>query len=597
MTDDDVTTRPEIDTAKHLASLADELGLQTASRAILRDTERRLHEGMLRVLVIGEIKHGKSSLINALVGEKILPTGVTPTTGAIVRMRNADAVHKRLVDPDGATHELSDERFKALAKGKESAVGIIEATWSRDQLPECIELIDTPGVNDINRLRSLLSRGELPGADVLVLVLDATQALTRSELGFLRDALVAIGGLGDDSGAHLLVAINRIDLVAEQERELVKEHLTRELRALLNADSFELFATNSKAALREPSSESHGVRGVHLLRQRIRELAAKRDTILPLRTRASLRRHAHLLAHNAAIQARALSLEEQALAEELAAVRSALAEQEVDYDHLRANISTKETEIIKASGERIAAFRSELQAEVLGQLERSDLRAITDVLPAAIRDATMSFTLAEAELLRGELESLTREILHTHGQQARRRLAQATILLGFRGSLVHLEPPSTTIEGGTLAISIAGTAVMYFGNIIAGLLMTIAGPLATMVLREKAIRDLRASAHREIPRALVASFSELESALTRVTREQIAALEEHLVLANAQLGEQLVAILGKAARSLQQAPRSEDDDTGDKGDTQDAIETSRAHAKARLRAIEAELETLQASLA
>ncbi|HGG58054.1 MAG TPA: hypothetical protein ENK31_09695, partial [Nannocystis exedens] len=507
-------------------------------------TERRLHEGMLRVLVIGEIKHGKSSLINALVGEKILPTGVTPTTGAIVRMRSADAVHKRLIDADGAAHTLSDERFKALAKGKESAVGIIEATWSRDQLPECIELIDTPGVNDINRLRSLLSRGELPGADVLVLVLDATQALTRSELGFLRDALVAIGGLGEDSGAHLLVAINRIDLVAEQERELVKEHLTRELRALFdakldanaNADSFELFATNSKLALREPSSESHGVRGVHLLRQRIRELAQERDTILPLRTRASLRRHAHLLAHNAAIQARALSLEEQALAEELAAVRSALAEQEVDYDRLRAQISTTEAEIVRASGERIAAFRSELQAEVLGQLERSDLRAITDVLPAAIRDATMAFTLAEAEQLRGSLESLTREILHTHGQQARRRLAQATILLGFRGSRVHLEPPSTTIEGGTLAISIAGTAVMYFGNVIAGLLMTIAGPLATMVLREKAIRDLRAAAHREIPRALAASFSELENTLSRVTHEQIAALEEHLVLANAQLG-------------------------------------------------------------
>lgn len=593
MTDDDVTTRPEIDTAKHLASLAEELGLETASRAILRDTERRLQEGILRVLVIGEIKHGKSSLINALVGEKILPTGVTPTTGAIVRMRHSDAVHKRLVDPSGAIHELSDERFKALAKGKESAVGIIEATWSHDQFPECIELIDTPGVNDINRLRSLLSRGELPSADVLILVLDATQALTRTELGFLRDALVAIGGLGEDSGAHLLVAINRIDLVAEQERELVKEHLTRELTALLCVDSFELFETNSKAALRDPSSQSHGVRGVQLLRERVRKLAEERDIILPLRTRAGLRRHADLLAHNAAIQARALSLEEQALAEELAAVRSALAVQEVDYDRLRAQINATETEILKASGERIAAFRNELQAEVLGQLERSDLRAITDVLPTAIRDATMTFTLAEAERLRGELESLTREILHTHGQQARRRLAQATILLGFRGPLVHLEPPSTTIEGGTLAISIAGTAVMYFGNVVAGLLMTIAGPLATMVLREKAIRDLRASAHREIPPALVSSFSDLESALARVTREQVAALEEHLVLANAQLGEQLAAVLSKAACSLQ-TPATEG---GENDKPQSANENSRARATARLRTIETELEDLQASLA
>jgi len=579
-----VTTTPEIDTAQHLAALADELGLTSAGRAIILDSERRLREGVLRVLIIGEIKHGKSSLINALLGEKILPTGVTPTTGAIVRMRSADAVEKRLVGEDGAIEALSDKRFVALAKGKETAQGLIEATWSSAQLPSCVELIDTPGVNDINRLRSLLSRGELPGADVLVLVLDATQALTRSELGFLRDALVAVGGLQANSGAHLLVAINRIDLVAEHERALVTEHLQQELKALLGDAPIELFETNSKAALREPDSGKHGIEGIVRLRERIRELADQRDVLLPLRARASLRRHCQLLAHNAAIQARALSLKEDALSEELAAVRGALSAQELDYDALRAKISTAQAQILETSRERIINFRNELQAEVLGQLERSDLRAITSVLPAAIRDATMAFTLTEAEQLREELEALTREVLQTHGEQARRRLAQATILLGFRGPLVHLEPPSTTIESGTVAISIAGTAVMYFGNTIAGILMTIAGPLATMVLREKAIRDLRAAAHREIPRALVASFSDLESALTRVTEEQIAALEEHLVLANAQLGEQLVAILDRAAKTLQ-APAAEGD------------EAPGESARGRLRTIEKELERYQAQLA
>jgi len=595
MTDDDVTTRPEIDTAQRLAALADELGLATAGQAILKDTQRRLAEGILRVLIIGEIKHGKSSLINALLGEKILPTGVTPTTGAIVRMRSADGVKKRLIGPNGSVEELDDRRFAALAKGKETAEGIIEATWSKDQLPASVELIDTPGVNDINRLRSLLSRGELPGADVLVLVLDATQALTRSELGFLRDALVAVGGLGEDSGARLLVAINRIDLVAEHERSLISEHLTRELRALLGSSPFELFETNSKAALRTPEAGGHGVEGLSQLRDRIRELAGERGTILPIRTRASLRRHTQLLTHNAAIQARALSLEEEALAKELAAVRGALAEQEVDYDQLRARISTAQSELLEASRARIATYRSELQAEVLGQLERSDLRAITDVLPAAIRDATMAFTLSEAEQLRNELEALTHEVLQTHGEQARRRLAQATILLGFRGPLVHLEPPSTTIESGTLAVSIAGTLVMYFGNMVAGLLMAVAGPLATMVLREKAIRDLRAAAHREIPRALVSSFADLEAALTRVATGQVAALEEHLVLANAQLGEQLVAILDRAASTLRTSGDGENDSEESHENDSDP-EAPRMHARDRLRAIEQELEGLHAEL-
>jgi small GTP-binding protein len=590
MTDDDVTPRPEIDTAERLAAIADELGLAAAGRAILLDTHRRIDEGLLRVLVIGEIKHGKSSLINALVGEKILPTGVTPTTGAVVRMRHADTAEKRLIHPDGTIEALEDDRFAALARGREKAPGIVEATWTGDLIPVRAELIDTPGVNDIDRLRSLLSRGALPGADVLILVLDATQALTRSELGFLRDALVAVGGLGEDSGARLLVAINRIDLVADHERELVADHLKRELAALLGSSNFELFETNSKQALREPEADTHGVRGLAALRERLIALIDDRDAILPVRARASLRRHTQLLIHNAAIQARALSLEEQALADELAAVRSALAEQEVDFDTLRGKIAEAQERILEESRERLASYRSELQAEVLGQLERSDLRAITDVLPAAIRDATMTFTIAEAEQLRHELEALSRDTLQTYGEQARRRLAQATILLGFRGPLVHLEPPSTTVEGGTLAVSLAGTAVMYFGNTIAGLLMTIAGPLATMILREKAIRDLRAAAHREIPRALQSSFADLDQALAEVVGEQVAALEEHLVLANAQLGEQLVAILDRAAKVLE-APEEVAE-----GAREGEGEPPRFRARARLQALERELEAVQREL-
>lgn len=573
-----------LDTAEALAEIAQELGLDAAARSILVDTRRRLEEAQLRVLVIGEIKHGKSSLINAIVGQPVLPTGVTPTTGAVVRIRRGEALEHVLVAADGSRSAVDPARFAALARGREKADGVLEVTWSGDQIPATIELIDTPGVNDINRLRSLISRGELPGADVLVLVLDATQALSRTELGFLRDAVVAVGGLGEDSGARLLVALNRIDLVAEHERPLVAQHLRRELAALIAGDALEIFETDSKTALKQPESPSPAVAEVARLRARIVELAGERDVILPARARASLRRSAQLLVHNAAIQARALGLEEAALAAELAAVREALSAQEIDYERVKAIIAEARERILKDSRERLGARRSELQAEVLAQLERSDLRAIVDVLPASIRDATITLTLAESEHLRGDLEALSREALHTFGEQARRRLAQATILLGFRGPMVHLSPPSVVIEGGTLAVSVAGTAIWYFGNTVAGLLVTIAGPLATMILREKAIRDLRAAAHGEIPRALSASFGDLERTLSEVIDGQIAALEEHLVLANAQLGEQLVAVLSRAEKALQ-APAEE------------GAEPPRHRARAQLQALERRLTAIQQRLA
>ncbi len=116
-----------------------------------------------------------------------------------------------------------------------------------------------------------------------------------------------------------------------------------------------------------------------------------------------------------------------------------------------------------------------------------------------------------------------------------------------------------------------------------------------MVLREKAIRDLRAAAHREIPRALVSSFADLEGALTRVTTDQVAALEEHLVLANAQLGEQLVAILDRAASSLRAAEGDAEGASDDRGESDDTG-APRMHARDRLRAIEKELEALHREL-
>ncbi len=568
--------------ATDLAAIADELGLGAAARAILTDTARRLHESQLRVLVIGEIKHGKSSLINALLGQPLLPTGVTPTTGAVVRVRRGDEAGYYLIDAVGQREALDAARFGPLARGKEAAPGALEARWTGDRLPANIELLDTPGANDIDRLRGLVSRGELPGADVLVLVLDSTQALTRTELGLLREALVAVGGVGQTSGATLLVALNRIDLVADHERALLGEHLARELGPLLGRD-FEVFQTDSRRALREPESETHGVREVHRLRARIAELAADADRILPARAAASLRRHAQLLTHSAAIQARALSLEAAALEAEIEAVRAALQDQQIDFDRLRARITDERARILDASRERLTAYRGDLLAEVLAQLERSDLRTIVDVLPAAVRDATLHFMVAEAGRLRGDLEALTREALHTHGEQARRRLAQATILLGFRGPVVHLDPPSTLIEGSSLAVSLAGTVIMYLGSTVTGLVMTVAGPLATMILREKAVRDLRAAAHRELPRALQASFDDLQATLLRTADQQIAALEEHLVLANNQLGDQLLALLGRAAAALA-AP----------GDTP---EGPRSGAQARLQHLERRLALAQRRLA
>lgn len=530
--------------ATELADIAGKLGLTRLGDTIESETTRRLDRAQLRVLVLGEIKQGKSTLINALLGQLLLPSGVTPTTGAVVQIVRGDQLGRFLVAADGTRTPLETEYFLKLARGKQEFVGTLLATTPSEHLPANVELIDTPGINDLQKVRSMISRGELPRGDALILVLDATQILKLTEVAFLRDALLALGGT-EGTGATLLLAVNRIDLIPEAERPALLDHIHRELTAVLPG-GVELFQTDARTASKTPEAATLGVREVTRLRERLVALASTSKTVLPTRTRASLQRYAELLGHHAAVEARALRLEVSALEAELTAVRKALIEQRLDLEAIDTAIAAGRAQIAHDSQARLGQFRSELQASILAQLDRNDLRGTADLLPGAIQDAVLHFTYHEVERIRLALDQLTRDAIQTCGEQAQRRLAGTLLNLGFRGPAIHLKPTSVGIEAGTLAVGVVGTAIMYFGNLVAGLVVTVAAPLATMFLRERSIRELREDARKSVPLALAASFADLEVALLNSVDAHIAGLKEYLVLAHNNLGGQLQTLLERA---------------------------------------------------
>ena len=605
-----------ISKAERLGQIAHRLGLHTLSSVIVDDTRRRLDEDRLRVAVIGEIKHGKSSLINALIGSEALPTGVTPTTGAVVRVHAGDEPGPWLDKGEGQRERLEPDRFAALARGPdknrgngnagEHEDGALELVVSPDVLPSSLELVDTPGINDIAQYRAAVSRGELPRADVLVLVLDATQLLNRAEMAFLRDAVTSVGGL-QDSGARLVLVVNRIDLIAERERPKLAEHLERELASIgkrptprdgssddevetgsvsgsvSGSAGFDLYFTDARTASRDPSADTIGVQAVRDLRGRLIELTESRADMLPLRAKASLLRYGTLLAHNASIAARAIQLELDALTREIETVQRELADHQADMTRLRRTMSDARDRILADSFERADTFRNTLMSSISACIDGASQRTLSSHLAGAIHDAFVAFAHQEAERLRAALDEVTRQAIHTHSEQARRRLFRATMRLGFRGPTVYIDPPSVALEAGMVAIGLAGTAVMYFGNLVAGMLMTIAGPLATVVLREKSLRDARARAKSELPGALDRASEALRDQIRKVVDGHLAALDEHLLLANVALGEQLSGVLERARDEL----------GTHEGETTNA---RRARAQQELNALELELGRIRTEL-
>lgn len=589
----ETTTPPEDPAAEHLLEVADQLsaiagklGIESLGDTITSDAKRRLYENRVRAVVLGEIKQGKSTLINALLQRPALPTGVTPTTGAIATVRVGAEPGQWLVDPTGERVALDDERFKNLATGKEKAGEDqqIEVVVEDGALPDTLEVIDTPGMNDMKRVRGSISRGELPRADVLVLVLDATQLLNRTELAFLRDAVAAVGGL-TGSGARLCLVVNRIDLVDEPDRPQLIEYLDKELADVTTAEgaeSIEIFQTNARGALADPDGTSFGVTEVARLREALLAAGKRSAEVLPARARASLLRHTALLSHNAAIASRAVTLEREILRREIRTIERDLVDNESDLVLVRNRIAEDRKELGKTSQERIEEFRELLQTKSLEKIKTASLRELSTLMPGALHDAFLAFAHDESQKIREALDEMSRTAIRTHGEQARRRLFHATMRLGFRGPTIYLDPPSMALEASLVAIGLAGTAVMYFGSMGAGLAMTIAGPLATVFLREKSLRNARDRARSELPGAFERATEALHENIGAVIDKHVAALDEHLVLANVALGKQLLGVLENARTDL--------------GEDDAVLADKRNEARTRYHELERELATIRTTL-
>jgi small GTP-binding protein len=181
--------------------------------------------GLFLLVVAGEFNSGKSSFINALLGERVLPEGVTPTTDRINRLHYGDEASESLV-----------EAF------------LLDRTYPADVLRE-ITVVDTPGTNAIIRRHEELTRDFIPRADLVLFVTSADRPFTESERGFLEQIR--------EWGKKIVFVVNKIDILGTaEERSQVVEFVRRHAAALLG-ETPRLFAVSAREAqaARAESSE------------------------------------------------------------------------------------------------------------------------------------------------------------------------------------------------------------------------------------------------------------------------------------------------------------------------------------------------------
>lgn len=182
------------------------LGLETQIEDI-NIASKNLRSGVFRLLVLGDMKRGKSTFLNALIGENLLPSDVNPCTALLTVLRYGSEKKVTVYFNDGRRPEpLAFQQFKhkytidpaeakQLEQEKKQAFPGVDYAVVEYPLPlleKGIEIVDSPGLND-TEARNELSLGYINNCHAILFVLRASQPCTLGERRYLENYIKGRG--------------------------------------------------------------------------------------------------------------------------------------------------------------------------------------------------------------------------------------------------------------------------------------------------------------------------------------------------------------------------------------------------------------------
>jgi small GTP-binding protein len=192
-------------------------------RGLLVASIRQLDELFL-IVVVGEFNAGKSAFINALVGERLMQEGVTPTTARLHLLKYGDG--------DTASSPVTDEGVQVIA----APIDLL-----RD-----VHIVDTPGTNAIIREHERLTTHFVPRSDLVLFVTSADRPFTESERAFLQ--------VIRDWGKKIAIVVNKADILTPVEAEEVQAFVKQAASTLLGT-SPQVLMVSARLAFRAKRGE------------------------------------------------------------------------------------------------------------------------------------------------------------------------------------------------------------------------------------------------------------------------------------------------------------------------------------------------------
>ena len=206
------------------ADWREELGAEPVAEEA-RELAARISEGRFYVACVGQFKRGKSTLLNALVGQEVVPTGFVPVTAVPTVIRFGGEPRARVRMRDGSWQDVALTALKEYVTEEfnpenKKALDGAEVFVPSPLLSSGMCFVDTPGLGSVFTGNTATTQAFIPHIDAALVVVGADPPIAGEELALVE----AIGRQVQD----LILVINKADRTSDPERAAAAR-FTREI--------------------------------------------------------------------------------------------------------------------------------------------------------------------------------------------------------------------------------------------------------------------------------------------------------------------------------------------------------------------------------
>jgi GTPase SAR1 family protein len=230
---------------RRLADLAEVLGSERVKDEAA-SLAQRVTEGRFYLACLGQFKRGKSTLLNALLGDRILPTGVLPLTTVPTVVRFGSTRRARVRFQGGTWTDISPEHLpeyvtEELNPENHKGVVAVEVFCPSPLLSQGMCLVDTPGLGSVFAGNTAATQAFIPHIDAALIVVGADPPIAGEELALVREIGRQV--------ANLIVVLNKADRTSDEERRIAKTFTSKTLEKQLGRPAGPVYEVSAEEQL------------------------------------------------------------------------------------------------------------------------------------------------------------------------------------------------------------------------------------------------------------------------------------------------------------------------------------------------------------